>query len=77
MDEREANLRQTALAQAGHDLKGNGSPQDTVMRAQVYFDFLRGAPGLAHQGRAILGGNVDNSANSANAGGLLRGQIGG
>jgi len=34
--------RQNALQQACHDLKGESSAEDTVARAKVYFQFLKG-----------------------------------
>ncbi len=43
MNEQEERIRQLALSQAGHDLRGNGTPEQTVERAQVYYEFLTGA----------------------------------
>lgn len=36
------NIRQIALAQAAHDLKGQGDALDVVNRAEVYLKFLKG-----------------------------------
>lgn len=37
-----ARLREVALSQAAHDLKGNARPEEVVKRAEVYLGFLGG-----------------------------------
>lgn len=39
-----ANLRQIALSQACHDDRGQVPQEDTLAKAQAYFDFLIARP---------------------------------
>lgn len=51
-------LRQAALSQAAHDLKGAHPACDVVARATQYLDFLEGKPGVSTGRRAGLDSNA-------------------